>query len=552
MTVSVLVWLCVLLLATGLAIGLLTPLAVANNASSVSSSANATTGPSLDIVYPNPVARGDPGEYITLTFPTPTNVTGWTITDRTGRAVSLPNRTVNGTITVSTTPDAVPSHAPSPILPLTGWVQFANSGDAVVLRSATGTQVASVRYDRAPEGELYTHTTEWTWQPLGATNFDAMPANETPVTAFLLPDHSTRLLDHLDDADNRLLIAGYTLTSTQVVSTLIRAHQRGVDVAVLLEGSPIGGMSQQQVTALDRLTQAGVPVTVFGGPRDPYATHHPKYAVIDDQALVLTENWKPAGIGGHSSRGWAVHVADATTAAALARTFAADQTGPGRQPWKQYRTTVSPVSAPTANTTFPTRFQPVHSTASRTTVLMTPDNAGNRLQSLLADAETSIRIQQVSIARNTQLLNASLSAARRGVDVDILLSSTYYVASENRQLAQSLRTQAEKEQLDLTVELVSPRSRFTKVHAKGIIVDKTHVVVGSLNWNPTAVNDNREVMVQINDSTIATYYTKAFNADRHGGRWLLPYTVAGAVLIVWSSVGMWLSRRLQWASVSQS
>jgi phosphatidylserine/phosphatidylglycerophosphate/cardiolipin synthase-like enzyme len=141
------------------------------------------------------------------------------------------------------------------------------------------------------------------------------------ATAFVLHDTSGPVTDTLRAADDRILLAGYTFASERVTRELLAAHRRGVEVRLLLDGGPVGGVSRRSAALLDRLSRAGVEVRMVAGPLPRYEFHHAKYAVVDDRALVLTENWKPAGTGGNGSRGWGVRSRDPETAAALAATF---------------------------------------------------------------------------------------------------------------------------------------------------------------------------------------------------------------------------------------
>ena len=56
-------------------------------------------------VAPNPASDGDRGEFVVVSFDTPTNTTGWTLTDG-DTTVALPNRTLDGTVALSTEPAA--------------------------------------------------------------------------------------------------------------------------------------------------------------------------------------------------------------------------------------------------------------------------------------------------------------------------------------------------------------------------------------------------------------------------------------------------------------
>ncbi|PSQ37502.1 phospholipase, partial [Halobacteriales archaeon QS_9_70_65] len=89
----------------------------ATDATDASNTANAT----LVVVYPDPVERGDPGEFVLVRFPRATNTTGWTLTDGTSTA-RLPNRTLSGTVALSTTPEAAAAHADAPVVGLDGRV----------------------------------------------------------------------------------------------------------------------------------------------------------------------------------------------------------------------------------------------------------------------------------------------------------------------------------------------------------------------------------------------------------------------------------------------
>jgi phosphatidylserine/phosphatidylglycerophosphate/cardiolipin synthase-like enzyme len=116
-----------------------------------------------------------------------------------------------------------------------------------------------------------------------------------------------------------------------------------------------------------------------------------------------------------------------------------------------------------------------------------------------------------------RFLRATVRAARRGVDVRILLSSEWYVEEENRRLVEHLRAVAEREDLPLSARLADPDGAFEKIHAKGVIVDSDQVLLGSLNWNGESVSQNREVMLSLEGDAAGEYYRESFEADWRGG-----------------------------------
>jgi phosphatidylserine/phosphatidylglycerophosphate/cardiolipin synthase-like enzyme len=412
-----------------------------------------------------------------------------------------------------------------------GDLNLANSGDELRLRQ-NQTVVDTVSYDSAPEGEVYNASREL-WHPLKATDQPVVSARGGTVEAFVLPDEPDRAVEFLDSAEERILLAGYTLTSRRVVDALRGAHNRGVTVEVLVDGSPVGGFSKRSAAALDRLSAAGITVRVVGGEHARVRFHHAKYAVVDDRALVTTENWKPAGTGGQGSRGWAVITGQRRIVDGLADTYRADTDWVDAIPWREFEPD-SVVEAEPANQSYPTAFEPEALPVERTRLLVAPDNAREELVSLVESAEESVAIKQVSIGGpDFRLLQATLDAAERGVDVRILLSSAWYVEEDNRRLARWLDEQAETGDLPLSVKLAEPDGQFEKIHAKGVIVDGETVALGSANWNENSVTNNREVVVVLDGVEVAAYFQSVFEADWGGNsRPSLPVGVVVGVALV--------------------
>ncbi len=507
--------------------------------------------PSLVGFVANPYADEDAGEYVVVEFPHPTNTTGWTLVDDAGAVASLPAATLEDRVVLSPEPEAVELNESVPVHPLGGQLQLANGGDALELRRTDGSAVAATSYDDAPEGERYALTDDgWQWRVPGTTSLDPVTTEPDRATAFVLPDAPAVVESQLRAAEQRILLGGYTLTSDRVLEALLDAESSGVTVRVLLEGSPVGGVSQQQADALDRLRNAGVQVTVLAGPKDPFGVHHAKYVVVDDSALVLTENFKPAGTGGHSSRGWGVVVEGGETATELASLFHADRTGPGAVDWTDHRSSIDPVPGGSSTQTYPTHFTPKDVPLQQAELLVAPDNARSNVETLLRSANDSIRIQQMGIEGiDDPLLQAAIDAARNGTDVEVLLSSANYAVAENRALVTAIDRLAERDALPIDAKLVDPRGRFSKVHAKVAIVDERHVVLGSLNWNPAAYEENREVVLVLTGEEIAAYYTAVFDADaRDEPLWPVPTGIVVAVCVLWVALALLAVARIRWAA----
>jgi len=464
--------------------------------------------------YPNPTAGGDAGEYVVVSIPEAQPAANATLSDG---STSIPLGDLGaGRVVLSRTPEAARGITDLPVQEAPG-LRLANGGETLSIHT-NRTVLHSVRYADAPEGAVATWTGRTvSWRPLGATDRPIARAGSGDVRAFVLPDAAGVPADVLGSASDRLWLAGYTLTSDRITDRLLTAHRRGVDVRVLVEGEPIGGRSRAGARRLDRLAAAGVEVRALGGPHDRYAVHHAKYAIVDDRAMVITENWKPGGTGGNGSRGWGVVTGQPSIVANLSTTFAADAGWRDAIPWSAYRAGRSFDPGEPALGSYPRNHDPELVAVDETELLVAPDNARGRMIGLLENATTSIDVVQVRLGGWDDPFAVALRrAASRGVDVRVMLSSAWYVREENAEIVDRFAAWAERTGAPLTARLATPEGRFERVHAKGAIVDGS-VVVGSLNWNDHAARHNREVVAVLHGREAAAYYRSVFEGDWSAG-----------------------------------
>lgn len=508
-----------------------------------------TTGPRIVELYPNPTTHRNVGEYVVLEVPPDTRLGNWTITDGHTTA-SFPNETVSGRVAASTSPNVTERLTDKPVLGLEGSIRLAVDGDRLELRNGTQS-VDEVRYERAPTAERWYRTRSETgevasershgrWWPRDATCLEPSSAAVDDATVFVLPDAPEIPRETLREADERLLLAGYTVTADAVADELVAAADRGVDVSVLFESGPVGGTPAATERVLERLEAAGVDVRVIGGEGARYRYHHPKYAVVDDGVLVTTENWKASGVGGESSRGWGVRLEDPALAADLASVFRADFDGWDTQSGAAFRENATFVTdegededgASDGATEFPTNHDPATVPVESAELLVAPDNAEPRVADLIENADEELLVKQASIDGEFALLEAVVDAARRGVDVEILLDSTWYHEEENAAVADRLERIADEEDIPLEVRLVDDTGRFEKIHAKGVVIDREVAVVGSANWNENSFRNNREVLLALHGEAPAEYYATVFEGDWEGNSRSLPIGTVVSVVFV--------------------
>jgi len=489
------------------------------------------SGPRIVAAVPNPVAPEDAGEFVVLDVPASSEGRSLQLIDD-DTTVTIANVSA-GRVAVTDAPARLRNRTETRVRG-TASLSLANSGEQLRLSWTNGTVADSRRYEDAPEGERATWNGDAatpTWRPVGATDRPVITADGGRARAFVLPDGAGVVNETLAGAKERLLLAGYTLTSRRVADRLLAAHRRGANVSVLLDGDPVGGISRRQAAILNDLVAAGIEVRLLTGEAARYDYHHPKYAVVDDRALVSTENFKPAGTGGNSSRGWGVVVNRSAVVTGLAETFVADSTARDAKSWESVREGRTFESAPATDGTYPARFPAETVAVERTRLLVAPDNARPAIIESIDDAEKSLRVVQMAIDdRDGPFVTAAIRAARRGVDVRILLSSAWYVREDNRRTVEWLTGIADSEDLPLEAKLADPNGRYGKIHAKGLIVDSRTVVLGSLNWNREATTNNREVLVEMRGEAVGAYYAAVFDADWQGGKRDLPTGLLAAAV----------------------
>jgi phosphatidylserine/phosphatidylglycerophosphate/cardiolipin synthase-like enzyme len=504
-----------------------------------SQSPDATTSspddPRIVAVYPNPVADNDVGEYVVVD---PNGARNLTLADGED-AVDVP--AADDPVALAPDPDAARNLTDRRVVAVD--IALSNAGERLRLRR-DGQVVDALAYEDAPEAERRTRTG---WRPPGFDPRNVRRVGAANATAFVLPDSPDLPVETLRSADRRLLLAGYTLTSRRVAAAAVAAAERGATVRVLVEGAPVGGVSRRQAAVLDRLTRSGVAVRVVGGERARFRFHHAKYAVVDDRALVLTENWKPSGTGGRDNRGWGVRVDSPAAADDLAGLFARDFGAHDARRWTAARRDRTFESAGAAEGSYPSRIDPERVQPRRVRVLTAPGNAERAVVGIIDGAERQIRVLQPSLGGpDVPFVRALVRAAERGVQVRVLLSGAWYAAEENERLVERLNDRATRHDLPLSARIAEPNGRYGTVHAKGLVADDT-VVVGSLNWNNVSARENREVALALTGGGAARYYRRAFDADWRGGSGLPPAGLALAAALAVGVAVAYLRRRVRFA-----
>ncbi|CAA9555337.1 MAG: Cardiolipin synthetase [uncultured Thermomicrobiales bacterium] len=296
-------------------------------------------------------------------------------------------------------------------------------------------------------------------------------ATEGVTGVVVLPDDGREpILAEIAAAERSIDLVVYLLSDEEVISALVGAVERGVEVRVMLEEHPFGGNGSNPDT-FDRLDAAGASVK-WSNPAFRFS--HVKMFVIDD-AVAIIMNLNLSRSAFDDNREFAAVTTRGDAVAEAAAIFAAD--------WTR---AAEPSPGP---------------------LIVSPVDSRSTLIGLIDAAAVSLDIY-AEVMRDEAVLVAIERAEDRGVAVRLLMSPEY---------GDDDRGSAERERLATSgVEIRYARGVY--VHAKAIVADGTVAWIGSQNFTSTSLDDNREVGIVLDDPANVSRVSGVFDLDFARGR----------------------------------
>jgi cardiolipin synthase len=515
---------------------------------------------------PDTYLKGEYDEYIVLEGYGPLD--GVRISDYEGSVRFPEGSQILGTLTISRIGDAYSqTHGlppdfeifdSSPSIPdviRSGELRMCNDKDELILVvGETTVQEISWPADVTPrEGQVH-FMENGTWDPrpllIGQSRFRPVIFSDAEVTAFVSPDCSREVLeDVLTSAQEDLLVNVYEFTDPGIAGMLVDAGERGLSVQVLVEGGPVGGISQEEKGVIGLLRKNEIPVYQMTSTTEAHAKYrfdHAKYIVIDGEGVLITsENFKPGGFpkpGNIGNRGWGAYIRHEGVAAYFEDVFEWDSTGGDSILFD----TLGVVANATHASPYTPEFSAQKFSHARVTPVLSPDTS-LLIIDLIESARSSIDIEQAYITNWSEndlnpYLKAAINASRRGVSVRVLLDSYWYNVNEdldNDEMATFINRLAGEEQLPISARCANLNGNNPeKIHNKGMIVDKNSVLISSINWNENSPNFNREAGIIVDHPGLGAYYTAVFEDDwnaadnKIGENDFVKTAAAGSVLIL--------------------
>ena len=352
------------------------------------------------------------------------------------------------------------------------------------------------------------------------------------ITTFISPDNSFKLIvNELRNATGSIYLNIYEFTNYFLCNELINALIRNVSVNILLDGSPVGGIADEEKFILNRISNYKGNIRfiindIENKIHKRYVFNHGKYLIIDNKTVIIEScNWAFSGVPKnptYGNREWGITIKNDSVAAFFLKVFLED--------WDKDRCDI--YSFNQMDFVIPDyfykdesfysglhepSFEPETFTGNFFCIpVFSPDNSFNAIYNMINSANKSIYIQQLYIYKNwseeiNPFVELLANKYKQGVEVKVILN---YNPSYDQTNEKCNQTKRYFDEIGIKTKFIySNWSIFSNVHNKGIIVDNESVLISSINWNENSFLNNREVGIIIKNGELAKYYADVFFYD---------------------------------------
>lgn len=288
------------------------------------------------------------------------------------------------------------------------------------------------------------------------------------------------LIDSINNSTGTLDIAIYSFTNHSISDAIIKAHERGVKVRVIIEYSKV--MSSKIDPAVQKLIDKKIPIRYLRG-SGMYGVMHNKFLIIDKKQLI-TGSYNFTSFAENNNYENMVFVYDEQNITSYLNYF--------ETMWKKARDVYS-------------NYKASYNDFS-TSLFTMISSIRNTLIKLIDGSQKTIDIAVYSIS-DEDIYKSLVRAKQRGVKIRII--------TDRLQATQS--TTIKKLYSDGFDIKISNGYNNGVMHNKYAIFDEKIVVTGSFNWSNNAENYNWENLIILDKSYVPfflnnfeTIYKKSF------------------------------------------
>lgn len=288
----------------------------------------------------------------------------------------------------------------------------------------------------------------------------------------VLPDDSAKpIVDAIDAAAKSLRIKMFSLSDPGMLGALIRAHQRGVRIRVMLNPARRSGEIQNKGSR-SVLRDAGIDVL---DSNPTYDVTHEKSMVVDDRtAFIGSLNWDTENF--EKTRDYAVMTADPGEVTEVIDCFEADWS---RKP-----------------------FEPRESSS----LIWCPGEGRKQIAHFIDSAERSLYIQNERY-QDAIIVEHIVRAKLRGVKVRVMTRPSHSLRAEK--LVEGIGDLRIMQDVGIGIRKI----KHLKLHAKILLADRSRAIVGSINLTSGSFDRRRELAVRLQEHDVVNRLSKVVHDD---------------------------------------
>lgn len=288
----------------------------------------------------------------------------------------------------------------------------------------------------------------------------------------VLPDDSAKpILEAINAATKSLRVKMFIFSDPSLLSAVIAARTRGVNVRIMLNPARRDGESENEESR-KQLETGGVAVL---DSNPAYDVTHEKSMVVDDEtAFVKSLNWETKNLT--ETRDYAIVTSHAHEVDEIIQCFEAD--------WAR---------------------KPFHGDE-KSHLIWCSANGRDRIAKFIDDAKESIFLQNERY-QDAVIIERLVRAAMRGVKIHVMARPPHKLKKEK--LVESvggLRTMND-------VGIKIHKLKHLKLHAKMLLADHARAIVGSINLAPGSFDSRRELAIEVRDADIVHRLGKIAHHD---------------------------------------
>ncbi len=280
-------------------------------------------------------------------------------------------------------------------------------------------------------------------------------------TLLVMPDDTAKpILDAIHGAKKSIRVKMFEFSHPELLTALIEAKKRGIQVRVMLNPARRSGESENKDTK-KKLRAAGIEV-IDSNP--DFDVTHEKSMVVDDQAAYIKSfNWDLKNLT--ETRDYAVVTRHPSEVAEVVRCFEADWE---RKPFQVDNDAL---------------------------LIWCNANGRDRIARFIDEAKHTLTVQNERY-QDSVIIERLVRAAERGVKVHVMARPPHKLQKDK--LTEGVGGLRILDDVGIKVH----RLKHMKLHGKMLLADHARAIVGSINLAPGSFDSRRELAIEVHSPEV--------------------------------------------------